>query len=193
MTTPQIKIDPKAIQTNATKATTAQAKGQVVSGFDTMMGSVNAMGPFAGELSYGLSGDPTASSVISAAFNSFPAAASAIAGGGYGMGGGMPASYPSYARGFAMNQSDAQVGGISGAGAFGSQAYSGVSGGNAPIAGTATTSYDLMQTMNQNNLQLLELQAVMQSNMQQWTTKSNVLSADHRAKMSIMEKFTARG
>ena len=51
----------------------------------------------------------------------------------------------------------------------------------------------MINTMNQNNLQLLELQATMQSNMQGWTTKSNVLSADHRARMAMIEKFTARG
>ena len=50
-----------------------------------------------------------------------------------------------------------------------------------------------MEVMNQNNLQLIELQAIMQSNMQTWNTKSNILSADHRAKMSMIEKFTARG
>jgi len=187
--TQQIKIDPKAVQTSAKAATVSQAKGQTVSSFDTMMGSVSAMGPFAGELSYGLSGDPTAASVISAAFNSFPAAASTMAG-------GAPAGYyPSYGKGtFAATQSDAQLAGISGAGAFGSQTYAGPGvSGNQQIAGTGVTPYDLMQTMNQNNLQLLELQAVMQSNMQTWTTKSNVLSADHRAKMSLIEKFSARG
>lgn len=52
---------------------------------------------------------------------------------------------------------------------------------------------EIMQTMNTNNLKLLELQANMQSNMQSWTTKSNILSADHRARMSLIEKFTARG
>ena len=52
---------------------------------------------------------------------------------------------------------------------------------------------DMINTMNQNNLQLLELQATMQSNMQAWNTKSNILSADHRARMAMIEKFTARG
>lgn len=61
------------------------------------------------------------------------------------------------------------------------------------IPGTDNFSQaDLINTMNQNNLQLLELQAQMQSNQQMWNTKSNILSADHRARMAMIEKFTAR-
>ena len=61
------------------------------------------------------------------------------------------------------------------------------------VSGTdGFSQMDMINTMNQNNLQLLELQAVMQSNMQQWNTKSNILSADHRARMAMIEKFTAR-
>ena len=73
---------------------------------------------------------------------------------------------------------------------------SGIPGGgsSAVVPGTEGFSqWDLINTMNQNNLQLLELQATMQSNMQGWNTKSNILSADHRARMAMIEKFTARG
>lgn len=56
----------------------------------------------------------------------------------------------------------------------------------------AAYQQELMQTMNANNLKLLELQAHMQSNMQSWTTRSNILSADHRARMSMIEKFSPR-
>jgi len=61
------------------------------------------------------------------------------------------------------------------------------------VTDPAQYQQELMQTMNANNLKLLELQALMQSNMQSWTTKSNILSADHRARMSMIEKFSARG
>ncbi len=64
----------------------------------------------------------------------------------------------------------------------------------AVVSGTdGYSQMDLINTMNQNNLQLLELQATMQNNMQGWTTKSNILQADHRARMTMIEKFTARG
>ena len=67
------------------------------------------------------------------------------------------------------------------------------SGSTAVVPGTEGFSHmDMVNTMNQNNLQLLELQAVMQSNMQGWNTKSNILSADHRARMAMIEKFTTR-
>jgi hypothetical protein len=62
-------------------------------------------------------------------------------------------------------------------------------GSGGAVPGTS----EMINTMNTNNLKLLELQAVMQSNMQAWNTKSNILSADHRARMSMIEKFTARG
>jgi hypothetical protein len=66
--------------------------------------------------------------------------------------------------------------------------------GSAVVPGTeGFNQMDMINTMNQNNLQLLELQAVMQTNMQGWNTKSNILSADHRARMAMIEKFTARG
>ncbi|MFH1874574.1 MAG: hypothetical protein ABH859_05240 [Pseudomonadota bacterium] len=66
-------------------------------------------------------------------------------------------------------------------------------GTSSVVAGTDFSQAEMINTMNQNNLQLLELQATMQSNMQAWNTKSNILSADHRARMAMIEKFTARG
>lgn len=100
-------------------------------------------------------------------------------------------SYPSYAAGYDM-------GGYSG------MKYSSASLTGSGLTGTGTSSsvipgtegfsqMDMINTMNSNNLQLLELQALMQSNMQSWNTKSNILSADHRARMAMIEKFTARG
>lgn len=74
------------------------------------------------------------------------------------------------------------------------QTVGGAGGSDPVIPGAAGFSTgDLINSMNQNNLHLLELQATMQSNMQAWNTKSNILSADHRARMAMIEKFTARG
>lgn len=99
-----------------------------------------------------------------------------------------------------MNQYNAQAGGSvpyfasGGMGNYMSGAGVVPSAGTSVIPGTENfTHMDMINTMNQNNLQLLELQAVMQSNMQGWNTKSNILSADHRARMAMIEKFTARG
>jgi hypothetical protein len=67
------------------------------------------------------------------------------------------------------------------------------SSGDSVIAGTEGYSQaDLINSMNQNNLELLELQALMQSNMQAWNTKSNILNADHRVKTTMIEKLSPR-
>ncbi len=192
---PQIRIDPKAIQVEAVKKSTGVDKAKGISSFNAYMSSANALGPFAGELTYQTSGNVNAATVLSAAFSSFPAAASAFA--GYG-------APPSYAAGYSMGMgmggtiTDQQVPGLGGSPGIMRAAYTpGAIGtsGSTPVTpdNPNFTQAELLQTMNQNNLALLELQAVMQSNMQQWNTKSNVLSADHRAKMSLIEKFTARG
>lgn len=66
-------------------------------------------------------------------------------------------------------------------------------GGDSVIPGTEGFSQaDLINSMNQNNLKLLELQALMQSNMQAWNTKSNILNADHRVKTTMIEKLSPR-
>lgn len=175
-------VNPIEIQKNETQRPASQT--QAKADFGDFLGGVSATTPFATELTSQATGSVNAATVLNAAFTSFPAAASSFAGGGsapswayaqslgpsfYPGGGGMPnlgASYPS-------------EGGL-------------VSGG-AAVPGTNLSQAQLMDIMNQNNLRLLELQAVMQSNMQVWNTKSNILSADHRAKMSMIEKFTARG
>jgi len=102
-------------------------------------------------------------------------------------------SAPSFAGGSAF-------GAMGSTGGMGAMKYSGMppgmtgaGGGSSVIPGTDNFSQaDMINTMNQNNLQLLELQAMMQSNMQAWNTKSNILSADHRARMAMIEKFTTR-
>jgi|SRR3989338_1069666 len=188
-TTPRINIDPKAIQGEASKS--KGISGAKASTFNAYMGSVNAMGPFAGELTYQTSGNTNAATVLSAAFSSFPAAASAFAGGG-GMG------VPSYAGGYGGgSMTGSQVPGLAGGPGMMRAAYTtpGLGDPNAPVSADTPgfKQGDLVNTLNKNNMDLLELQAIMQANMQTWTTKSNVLAADHRAKMSLIEKFNARG
>lgn len=68
-------------------------------------------------------------------------------------------------------------------------------GGSSPVfAGTGEqfTQWDMINTMNQNNLQLLELQATLQSNMQAWNAKSNILNTDYNCRKAMIEKFTLR-
>lgn len=173
-------LNPKAIQEGVkTKGTKAKSYGG--SNFDAMLDAVGAMSP-AATTAGGMYGSPNSAAVLAAAFSGINATSAHRS--GYGVYGG--ASYgggaPYFAAGFGGNY--ASTGGTIG-----------TLNPNAPVVpGTEGFSQmDMINTMNQNNLQLLELQAVMQSNMQGWNTKSNILSADHRARMAMIEKFTARG
>jgi hypothetical protein len=105
--------------------------------------------------------------------------ASGYTGAGYGS--SVPSLAGGYNPGFKAASTGTSLGGLS-------------DGSSAVVPGTdGFSQMDMINTMNSNNLGLLELQAVMQSNMQAWNTKSNILSADHRARMAMIEKFTARG
>ncbi|MDO8526551.1 MAG: hypothetical protein Q7T03_02565 [Deltaproteobacteria bacterium] len=193
MSLESININPVEIQRAQNQPSAGpKAKGME---FGDFLGGVSAMTPFATEFTRQSTGNVNAATVLNAAFTSFPGAAGSFSGAGgapswsaasspYGPGsanGGIP--------GLAMGSySGSPMGGAS---AMGGNA-AGVSGGSV-VPGTNMTQFQLMDVMNQNNLQLIELQAIMQSNMQVWNTKSNILSADHRAKLSMIEKFTARG
>lgn len=154
------------------KPKASKIKGVGGTDFGGMLDAVSAMGPTATTTTQ-MYGSGNASAVLSAAFSGIAAGAQSLGG-----------TTPSFASGY-------------GAGAHFASTTStlGTLDPNAPVVpGTEGYSQmDLINTMNQNNLQLLELQATMQSNMQGWTTKSNILSADHRARMAMIEKFTARG
>lgn len=169
------QIDINAIRANATKASTVRPTKD----FNAFLGAADAMSGTAVTAGQ-LYGSPNAATVLGAAFSGV-SQLSAISGSG---------SYPSYAAGYDM-------GGYAGLKYSSSAMPSGVpgsSGSSSVIPGTEGFSqWDMINTMNSNNLQLLELQALMQSNMQSWNTKSNILSADHRARMAMIEKFTARG
>ncbi len=155
--------------------------------FAPMLDAASAAGTTASTASQ-MYGSSTSTAVLAAAFSGMGAinSLSSNSGASYGAGmGGTP-------------YLTAGMGGMyGGSGASAQTLGSGNLGGvdpNAPVvAGTEGFSQmDMINTMNQNNLQLLQLQAVMQSNMQGWNTKSNILSADHRARMAMIEKFTAR-
>ena len=160
-------INPQAIQESAKKKGFKGMSMGPDSGFNAFLDAAGAMGPAAMTAQQMYSGKPNGAAVLGAAF-------SGIAEGSAQM--GSMGGTPSYAGGMR---------------AMGS---GGLPNPNAPVGGANNFSQmDMINTMNSNNLGLLELQAVMQNNMQAWNTKSNILSADHRARMAMIEKFTARG
>lgn len=162
---------------NKSKGT--KTKAYAVSDFDATMGAISAMAPMATATNQVYGGSPNSGAVLAAAFGGINELGAQRG----GFGGYAGASYggaPYMAAGFGAQYAGGSIGTLD---------------PNAPVVpGTeGFTHMDMINTMNQNNLQLLELQAVMQSNMQGWNTKSNILSADHRARMAMIEKFTARG
>jgi hypothetical protein len=170
-------IDPSQIK--------GQMRGKAVrtgKGFDTFLTAMDAVGGTLGAA--GVGGGTKASAVISAAFSGMSAGAGMM-GGGMGAMGGMGGSSGVYASA-----------GMPGLGVPGMEGVSGIPGsgsGDAVIPGTeGFTQWDMINTMNTNNLKLLELQALMQSNMQAWNTKSNILNADHRVKTTMIEKLSPR-
>lgn len=179
------KIDPNVIKAEAKRVVLPKAA------FSDVMVGASAMGPATAELVGQWSGGSNmAGAVLNAAFSGIDVA------GGMGARAGMYSSYGDTPGIFGASRYTTQYPAYTSGYKFGdstSAAGTSVSGGYGTTAGTDVDPAWLMQTMNQNNLQLLELQAMMQSNMQSWTTKSNILSADHRARMSMVEKFTARG
>lgn len=168
-------VNPLAIKQGAKGGGIGKAKtygGSSYSDFNFMLDAVGAAQAPAATAA-GMYGDVNSATVLAAAFSGV---------GAYNAQSGTP----SFAGGTPYNMS----GGMNSM-----QTMPGMlpSSGSAVVPGNDNFSHmDMVNTMNQNNLQLLELQAVMQSNMQAWNTKSNILSADHRARMAMIEKFTAR-
>lgn len=146
-------------------------------------GIAEAFSPLAGEAMYQGTGSTQAATVLHTAFSSVPQAFAGGPSGAYagsvlgGTPGAMGAGRYSTASYLPADLAGAGAGGAGGAG----PGLEGVS------------QYQLLETMNQNNLQLLELQSIMQNNMQQWTTKSNVMKSVHTAKMAMIQQFNVRG
>lgn len=170
-------INPVAIQ-KAVKA--SSAKG-LTKDFNAFLGAADAMAPATMTGAQMYSGNVNASTVLASAFS--------------GIGQLNSLTAPSFAAGAGVGYNGSPIAGY-GSLKYSGQAMTGAAAGtgDGSLFGTNTgfSQMDMVNTMNQNNLQLLELQAVMQSNMQAWNTKSNILSADHRARMAMIEKFTAR-
>lgn len=178
-------VNPIEIQRRASGSATAKTSNARGMEFGDFLGGVSALTPFATEFTRQSTGNVNAATVLNAAFTSFPGAASSFAGGAapsWALASGMG---PGYWGGPAPY-------GMPGLGAHYPSQQGLVSGSAQAVPGTNLSQFQMMEIMNQNNLRLIELQALMQSNMQVWNTKANILSADHRAKMSIVEKFTAR-
>lgn len=171
-----LRIDPLEIHGSSSPLGKAKAAG---SGevFSDVMSVAGAFAPLAGELTYQTTGNSNAAAVLHSAFSTMPVAFGGRGAGGGGLGGLM------------SNDS-----GIMGANAYG--AGYGMDPGvdpNGAVPGTGSTQAQLLDQMNTNNLELLSLQAMMQNNMQQWTTKSNILKASHDAKMAMIQHFAPRG
>lgn len=194
MTVKNIGIQPTEIK-NEAKKTTAKAQGAPVdSNFDSFLGAMNAMTPTATMTMEGATGSTPAAAILNGAFTGVSGAAGAY---GYGQAGGAGGGYGGFG-------SLSEYPGMMGVGSYGTSVgyaggYKATTSGDSVIPGTggaggpALYTSDLINSMNTNNLKLLELQAVMQSNMQAWNTKANILSADHRARMAMIEKFAVRG
>ncbi|MBI4237073.1 MAG: hypothetical protein HY696_01485 [Deltaproteobacteria bacterium] len=165
-TAKSMRIDPIAIQSQKSIGKPRAAS----STFNDIMGVAGALAPLAGELTYQASGSTNAAAVLHSAFSTLPTAFGAR---GAGMGGmGDP--------------------GMMGSARYGSYGSMDMSGGAMPGM-EGVDQAQMLDQMNQNNLQLLELQAIMQNNMQQWTTKSNLLKSTHDAKMAMIQHFAVRG
>lgn len=178
-----IQIDKNLIKAEAQSKFAAEPAAK----FSTVLDGFSTMGPATAELTNQWTGNNRmASAVLNAAFSGLEVGR-AVSPSSYGGAGGF-GGYGGYGASAAAP------------GYMGAPKYAGPTDGNpafsptgGDVAGTGMSPDELMNTMNMNNLRLLELQAMMQSNMQRFTTLSNINSADHRARMSMIEKFTARG
>ena len=174
-------IDPGEIRLKA--ATSSGVRGKAA--FSDVLGGISDMGPAAAELvGQWTGGSEFAGAVLNAAFSGIDAMS-----GGYNAAAYSPYStYP----GIMGSPRYGSAGGVYATASYGGMTSSIPGVGATGVEDPSQYTREIMTTMNQNNLKLLELQALMQSNMQSWTTKSNILSADHRSRMSMIEKFTAR-
>jgi hypothetical protein len=174
-----VRIDPNVLKVSSTSGIAGQARG---SGGGDFMSALSGFSGLFAEGAYQATGNTNAAAVLHSAFSALPAAYGAGPGAGGGYSGSILGGNP----------------GIMGAASHGTgldpYGYGGGGGAGGAIPGMdGTDQASLINQMNSNNLQLLELQAVMQNNMQQWTTKSNVLKSVHDAKMAMIQHFAVRG
>ena len=188
MTVKNIRIEPSEIKKPQGKSASG-APGN----FDSFLGAVDAMAPMNTELMYQATGSSNAAAVLHGAFTGVSGAAGSY---GYGSGGASSAGWGGTGGFGALSEYPGIMGvGSSGTytGGMTTASYKGAGmPGDYKAASPDIPTGQVLDSMNMNNLKLLELQAVMQSNMQAWNTKSNIISADHRARMAMIEKFAVR-
>lgn len=182
----QMTLNPDAVRSGDRRGLKATSVGSGAD-FGVMLDAIGAMGPTAATAGQ-MYGSTNSAAVLGAAFSGIGASSQQMGGGmgamgashGAGLYGSTATGAPYLAAGMDYKATNIGMGGMD---------------PNTPAVPGAQgmSQMELIQTMNQNNLQLLELQAVMQNSMQGWNTKSNILSADHRARMAMIEKFAARG
>lgn len=180
-----VAVNTTEIKSDVGKSIGKAQMGQVDTPFDTVLGMASALEPVAGEVTNQAVG-PDAASVLHGAFTGTYNAAGSF---GYGAPGTAAAGFGTST----LSEYPGMMGYGSSSTAFagkGIETATTTTAGSA--AGTGLPTGELINAMNTNNLKLLELQAVMQSNMQQWNTKSNILQADHRSRMAMIEKFSPR-
>lgn len=173
-----IRIDPLQIAGTKGPKPKASITG---SAFGDIMSITGALAPVAGEVGYQATGNSNAAAVLHSAFSALP--------GAYGAAGGSPGMYG--AASYSTMGGGGYGGGIGGMGDGGASIGAGYGGSTTGMG--QVDQAQLIDTMNTNNLHLLELQAVMQNNMQQWTTKSNIYKSIHDSKMAMIQHFAVRG
>lgn len=163
------------------------------SNFDAVLGAADAMTPLSTELMFQATGSSNAAAILNGAFTGIQGAAGAFSGasGGYPMASSM-GGYGALSEYPGMMGSGASGTYFGGASGYKAGVIDNPSSANS-VPGLGNDTGTLINSMNTNNLKLLELQATMQSNMQAWNTKSNILSADHKARMAMIEKLRVSG
>ncbi|PIR25471.1 MAG: hypothetical protein COV43_05335 [Deltaproteobacteria bacterium CG11_big_fil_rev_8_21_14_0_20_42_23] len=175
----------EAINTQQIRAqSSARAMTTKSDGGEAFLGILEALGPVTAESAAQAGAGVNSQTVLSSAFSGVSASRHQLGG------------VPSYSS---ATGSGTYVGGGVSSTRFNPSVRAASYDGSGPgdlNAGSADTLADraaLLDQMNQSNTELLQLQAQIQSTLQSFNIKSNILSADHRARMSMIEKFTARG
>lgn len=180
-----LAIDPKAMRSNMSSSKAMSTSKD----FNAFLGGFNAFGDASVEAANQFSSNSNAATVLAAAFSGTTT---------YGnlQGGGSPTSFMgsgySGASYGATGSTEQMLGLGYGTGKYSSGYDVGTTSSSEAVTGTGVNTGELINTMNTNNLKLLELQAAMQGYMQAWTTKSNLLSTHHKAQMTMVEKLNTR-
>lgn len=173
-----ISIDPNQIKAQVSGKS---GMGSVKAAFSDVLDGISDMGPAVAELVGQWSGGSTnASAVLNAAFSGIAVTSDGMRAsyGGYGTYPGMMGS-PRYAT-----TSPFVAGRYAGYGSYGT-----TPAGTTGVDDPSQYTHEIMASMNQNNLKLLELQALLQSNMQVTSTQSAILKADHETRINMIRNL----